>query len=356
MRGGLRNWDSKISFFVFADIITGVSGILIFVTLLMATDLGQPKSEESPSADPETEQKLQEVLRQQLDIDVVINDLRQALAAAEAAPSTEKLQADVTKLRAQLDEAKGNQAAINAQLAKGQADVLARDKTLGLTELKQQIQQARNEAETLAREEGQSRADMAKLENQVSDLQTRLLKAKQREGQLWLIPDTTGSTKEPILVTVSSAGATIDRFDHPEQRKTGNTSNALTEMTAFLRELRPVNQYLVFQVKPSGIELFEELSKYARTKGFEVGFDALEEGREVKFSTPPPIDQAEPPSQEHAGPTEQPQIPEATKANAVGNAIPHLPTNSPPTNQVTTPSVTRDQSWWRRVLHRLGML
>jgi len=37
MRSSLRNWDSKITFFAFADVITSVCGMLIFITLLLAT-------------------------------------------------------------------------------------------------------------------------------------------------------------------------------------------------------------------------------------------------------------------------------------------------------------------------------
>ena len=53
MREHFRSFDSKISFFAFADIITAVSGMLIFITLLLATDLGRPTNSQSPSSDPE---------------------------------------------------------------------------------------------------------------------------------------------------------------------------------------------------------------------------------------------------------------------------------------------------------------
>jgi hypothetical protein len=65
MRGRLRNWDSKITFFAFADVITSVCGMLIFITLLLATDLDRPAESSAQDTDPAAEQKLQETLRQQ---------------------------------------------------------------------------------------------------------------------------------------------------------------------------------------------------------------------------------------------------------------------------------------------------
>src|SRR3954469_2920693 len=101
MRDRLRSFDSKITFFAFADIITAVSGMLIFITLLLATDLGRPTDNTSQAAALETEQRLQETLRQQLEADAQNNQAQGILAAAEAAPSVEKLQADISLLNTQ---------------------------------------------------------------------------------------------------------------------------------------------------------------------------------------------------------------------------------------------------------------
>src|ERR1039458_2014723 len=101
MRERFRSFDSKISFFAFADIITAVSGMLIFITLLLATDLGRPTQNASQDADREIQQRLDETLRQQLETDTQNERLRELMATAATAPAPEKVEADITRLRSE---------------------------------------------------------------------------------------------------------------------------------------------------------------------------------------------------------------------------------------------------------------
>jgi len=349
----LRNWDSKISFFVFADIITGVSGVLIFVTLMLATDLGKPSGSDSQSADPETEQQIQEVLRQQLEADARNRRLQELLAAAETAPAAEKLEFDISGLRSQLSEARQKQAALAARLAGTQADILARDRTLGLSGLKSTIQITAQETDSLAKEDAKVRSEMASLEQRVSRADLQLLKVRQREGQLWLIPDKSSTTKEPLLVTVAGAGATVERFDHPDQRAEFGRSGADSAMKDYLGKFKPLDQYVVFLVRPSGIELFEKLAKTAREMKFEVGFDALEEKITVHFSIPPAPDEPVPVT------NAPPVVPGPTGGSptSITGAPPVTPTaqvstNPPPAAQPS--AAPKSRSWWRRLLERIG--
>ena len=287
----LRTLDSKISFFAFADIITAVSGMLIFITLLLATDLGRPsKKSRSEAADRELQQQLDESLDQQLETDAKNRQLQVLLAAAEAAPALDKIGADVANLRSRLTEEQKKQSAITAQMSKSASALQARDSALGLTDLKATIRRTTQEAEYIARQEATARKEMEGLEQELSAVQTRLLKLRERDGKIWLIPDKSNTTKEPILVTVARISATAEAFDHPEKRQQWDATRAQSSLEGYLRNANALNQYVVLLVRPSGIQLFQELLKSARNKGFEVGFDALEENQDVHFSTPPPID------------------------------------------------------------------
>src|ERR1700722_5613206 len=109
MREHFRTFDSKITFFAFADIITAVSGMLIFITLLLATDLGRP-TDDSQSADSDIKQRLKETLSQQVELDAQNQRLQELFTIADTAPNLEKLQADIVKLRSQLSEEQRSQA------------------------------------------------------------------------------------------------------------------------------------------------------------------------------------------------------------------------------------------------------
>lgn len=356
MSSRLRSLDSKISFFAFADIITAVSGVLIFVALLLATDLGRPTNSSSQAANSEIELRLQETFAQQVEVDAQNHRLQELLAMADTAPNLEKLQADITRLRSQLSEEQKKQAAVADQMADSQATVAARDKVLGLTDLKATVQRVVQEVESVARQDAKARSEMGHLDQQVTQTQSKLLKLRQREGQLWLIPDKSSTTKEPILVTVAGAGVTIERFDHPDQRKQLKRSDMDTAFRSYLREAKALDQYVVFLVRPSGIETFQDLVKSARDMGFDVGYDALEEDRQIHFSTPPAVDETATPTNPPATTSSQNPISNSgSPANATQTATPPEPNKPQPAATTSTPAHQKDKSWWQKLLEWVGL-
>jgi phosphotransferase system IIB component len=359
MSSRLRSLDSKISFFAFADIITAVSGVLIFVALLLATDLGRPTNSSSQAANSELEQRLQETFAQQAEVDAQNHRLQELLASADTAPNLEKLQADITRLRSQLSEEQKKQAAVADQMADSQATIAARDKVLGLTDLKATVQRVVQEVESIARQDAKARSEMGNLDQQVAQAQSKLLKLRQREGQLWLIPDKSSTTKEPILVTVAGAGVTVERFDHPDQRKQLEKSDADTAFRLYLREAKALDQYVVFLVRPSGIETFQDLVKSARDMGFDVGYDALEEDRQIHFSTPPAVDDSTPPTDAPATATTHNSSASngnsGSPANAAPAATPSKPNKPQPAAAPSVPSPQKEKGWWQKLLEWAGL-
>lgn len=343
----LRSLDSKISFFAFADIITAVSGVLIFIALLLATDLGRPTERQPQAATSEAERKLQEILSQQADVDAQNHRLQELFATADTAPDVGKLQADIAILRSQLLEERKKQAAVADEIASSQAAIAARDKILGLTDLKNTVQRLLQEVEAIALQNEKAHTEMESLEQQVARAESQLLKLRQRDGQLWLIPDKSSTTKEPILVTVSGSGATIERFDQPSQHKEFDRNVAASAFRSFLNEAKPLDQYLVFLVRPSGIESFQELVKAARDMNFDVGYDALEEDRQIHFSTLPAVDDPTPPT--------APDVPQvSTNSTPSSHAVQAQP-DSPPKPNPTVPTSPKEKSWWQKILEWVGV-
>ena len=360
MSSRLRSQNSsKISFFAFQDIITAVSGILILVTLILATDLERPEQSHTQDAAPELEHQLQKTFRLQMEADAQNHRLQELLAAAETAPAMEKLESDISQLRSQLAEERRRQTSITSQMAANQSAVEARDKTLGLTDLKNTIQRMLQDVASIVSKDAKARGAMDNLEQQVTRAQSRQLKLRQRDGQLWLIPDKSATSKEPILVTVAGSGARVERFDHPEERRQLGNASAVSEFESYLGNARTLDQYIVFLIKPSGIKLFQDLIKSARNKGFAVGFDALEEGREIHFSTPPVVDESTPPKSATADSAHQP-TPNAATSNGGGTAspagaLPGATPQRPDKSPSATPTPAKDKSWWQRLLKFIGL-
>jgi hypothetical protein len=282
--------------------------------------------------------------------------LQELLAAAETAPALEKIEADVADLRSRLTAEQKKQSAIAAQMSKSASALQARDAALGLTDLKTTIQRTTEEGESIARQEAKARKEMDGLEQQAATVQTRLLTLREREGKIWLIPDRSSTTKEPILVTVAGTGATAEAFDHPERHQYWDATVAPSSFETYLHNGKALNQYVVFLVRPSGIQLFQKLLQSARGNGFDVGFDALEENRDVHFSTPPPIDEPLP-TPDASSPKPNPVTHEtnasptaATKTAFTGTPV---ATNNSPTPTHASPPIP-PKNWWQRFLTWLG--
>src|SRR5882757_2129669 len=150
MRERFRSFDSKISFFAFADIITAVSGMLIFITLLLATDLGHPTDNRSQAASAELERQLKETLTQQADVDAENRGLQHLLTTANTAPAPDKLETDISRLRAELAVERSKHAGMAEQLAASKSALEGRDKLLGITAVREHIQEGLEELEALA--------------------------------------------------------------------------------------------------------------------------------------------------------------------------------------------------------------
>jgi hypothetical protein len=359
MSNRLRSLDSKISFFAFADIITAVSGVLIFVALLLATDLGRPTSSRSQAANSEAERRLQETLSQQLEVDAQNHRLQELLAIADNAPDLEKLQADITRLRSQLSEEQKKQTALADQMTDSQAAIAARDKVLGLTDLNATVQRTVQENEAIAQQEAKVRSEMDGLDQQVARVESQLLKLRQWDGQIWLIPDKSTTTKEPIVVFVDGMGATIQRVDHPEQRKQLGKDIADSAFRSYLDTAKSLDQYVVFEVKPSGIGLFQDLVKSARDKGFDVGYDALEEDKNPHLSPLPSVDESTPPTDTSATTPAQQSSASNGGSRTPGSATPAAtsskPNNSQPAVPTSAPAPQKNKSWWQKFLEWAGL-
>lgn len=332
--------------------------MLIFITLLLATDLGQPTDGGSSAVKSELENQLQEVLIQQAQLDAQNRTLQEALAVVNTAPDVEKLQSDIARLRTDLSKERQKQSAFKDQIAASQSSIATRDKVLGLTDLKASIQDINDEAMSIARQESKAREEMAALERQNEKLQSTLLKLRQREGQIWLIPDASITTKEPILVTVAGSGMTIEHFDQPDQKVSFPSINVESKFKSYLEGAKSTDNYVVFLLRPSGIKLFQNIVKSTRDMEFEVGFDALEEGRQVHFSTPPPIDEPQTNASASRPAASSVTVPVVT-SKPVTNAGPMPVTQKQPTSKASPATATSvpqtPKSWWQRFLEWLGL-
>ncbi len=352
-----NNW-ARISFFAFQDIITAVSGILILITLILATDLDRTTSARSTELQPELEMRLAQLLEEQTALELLNQQLRQSLTGARNAPGLEQLTNEIRDLKQRLDAMQGKFTNLLAVATAQRAAQAERDARLGLAAFSADIDALNKENTKLAALVADARRKMDRAESEVKRAENIVLKSRARSG-MWVLPDDRSTTKEPLLVTISGSEVIAERFDQPDKQLRWASGGASADFRRFLAVVNKDNQYIVFFVRPSGIRLFEQLSDLARAQQIDIGFDAVEEKQEVHFSKPPPIE-ADPDTTTPVRPPVGPgtmSVGDSSPATPIKSATAEpatVPASKPPA--VAAPAVpSAPASWWRRLLKSLGL-
>lgn len=279
----------KISFFFFQDIITSVSGILVLVVIILATDIDKSSntSAQDGSDGFAIEQRLNRLMLERQGLIDAVGRLREIQASADNAPSTAKLIADIRDLKQRIQAIISQIADAKQAMERADSAIREQDLKLGLTQTREALEALRQGNEELVRKDTTERARLAELERQVALVQSQLLRVRSREGQLWFIPEPSTDQREPIVVVVGGNGISIERFDKPESRLIYSSPSAASEWLGYLKRLNKSQQFIVFLIRPSGIELFRSLRELTRDAGFHTGYDAVEEGQKITFGRPP---------------------------------------------------------------------
>ncbi|MBI4327671.1 MAG: hypothetical protein HY674_20765 [Chloroflexi bacterium] len=278
----------RISFFAFQDIVTSVTGILILMTLILTLYLNSSAllSEMAALEPTPLQRKLAQALEQVGRLNAQNEALQQNLATAAATPDTNRLQADIETLQQQITRASSSLTRAQTRLTEQQQAEREKETTLGLADLGQHAEEIKQEIQTLRQTNQAAQVEIKDLEKRNQQIEAKAEKARQGAPKLWLVPEADVSGKEPLLVTVSGAKIVCERFDKPEARKEMPAAEGDRLFADFLNGLQPAKDYLVFYVRPSGIGLFKRCRSTARNAGFDVGYDAVEENKQIQFTRP----------------------------------------------------------------------
>jgi len=150
--------------------------------------------------------------------------------------------------------------------------------------LREQVEKLKEDVAALLPSVDNALAEMSRIEAKVKEAEAELLASKSLKDKLWLIPDLSQTSKEPLLVTVAERTIRLERFNKPSEAVLISKVHGEDEFQAALKKYDPLNFYAVFYVKPSGISTFEKVREIAKDANFEIGYDALEENTEIVFS------------------------------------------------------------------------
>jgi hypothetical protein len=386
-----RDASPRASFFSFLDIITSVTGVLILVTLLLSTDLGGLTPEPTGATPSDGDESLKTALQAQAQVEAQNALLRRLIAAAAAAGSLPELQAQVVASKRELESLESsvaNTAVRTISLRNGQKQ---QDATLGIDEFRARLSARRASLASLEQTNEVFRATAVDLGARIVSASSRLSRARALSGQSWLRPDN-GSAKVPQVILVSGSGVEFKPLNNEQTPSSWPPASAERGFSSFCRDLDSTSQYVVFLIRPSGIDLFQELVQIARQRGLDVGYDAIAEHQVINVGQPslddPAIGPSSPPEGNNGarGPSSAPEgatpgapavsgfgasrAPaghdnQAAAANATGTsaAVPQAAATAAPSSTsqpiiITNnaggaqppPPLPKPKSWWERLV------
>lgn len=280
LRSGI---GTRISFFAFQDIITSVTGILILVTLILALYVNETTPVTAQQS--ELKQKLSASLRELQTVSAQVEERQKNLAALASAPDPARLKEDIRQLQEQLTSQSNHMNALEKGQAEQQAAAAVKAEQLGLTDLRQRAGAVRKQLESQQITNAALAETVTQTERQQQEMKEKIERAES-EHKLWLLPETTPTGKKPVLVVVSATKVACDRFNDLAGHREFSGARVVTDFTEGLRRWSAIDDYLVFYVRPTGIDLFNRCSAAAKRAGFQIGYDAVEENTQINFSSP----------------------------------------------------------------------
>ncbi|MBO4648794.1 MAG: hypothetical protein J5806_11635 [Lentisphaeria bacterium] len=246
-----NNDEPPVSLFSFQDIITSLTGIMIFFLLLLSLiilELTQKTQEESPVARELAQVKMKnEVLKKQIsEISSDIRDYRKRIQVAQTRDES-ALILERYRLEKQLTELKSQKTSLDRELKE------TREKYAVSEKRNQKLQQQQKELEQKEQQCKEMTSKIKQKKKQVSDTR-KMIEKRRQEVQVTI---DSSIDKIPVLIDCSMDKiCIIDSQKKTRQvftRKTPILSSIVGEAVAHLQQFPPHKYYFVFMVKPSAV-------------------------------------------------------------------------------------------------------
>jgi len=255
--------------FIFLDLITALSGILVLITMFLTTFL-QRGSVLFPGSAPRAEPALEADLRAQL------REKERALAQAEAL--AEKMRwANISprEIRRMLRRLQGLPGEGGGEGEKSAEQILAE---LGYQGLQDEIKAAEVALAGREQQVQEARERHEALDRKVRGAQAGQAATLGRERGVRLVRDGRDTTKRPVIVELAYAEAKFYPLDQPANFLRLEPDETLARrLRSELFGYPPDSHFVFLLVQPSGYGKFAEVRAGLQALGYEVGFDGIPE-------------------------------------------------------------------------------
>ena len=260
-----------LSLYLFLDLITALSGVLVLITMFLTTylDEGSPLF---PGSATRSEPTLETELRGRL-----LEREKELRKAEELAEKEKWATLSPREIRRLLRRLQGL-SSVDGSDAGGEKTMEQCLAERGLQDLGEQVKSAEKNLQKRELEIHGAREKHEALDRQVRDAQAAQVGALGADRGIRLVRDGRDTTKRPIVIELAHSQFKIFPLDQPSNMSTFEPGDrAVSRLRQELFAFPPDSHFVFLLVQPSGYEWFSAVRSGLQSLGYEVGFDGIPE-------------------------------------------------------------------------------
>ena len=260
-----------LSLYLFLDLITALSGVLVLITMFLTTylDEGSPLF---PGSATRSEPTLETELRGRL-----LEREKELRKAEELAEKEKWATLSPREIRRLLRRLQGL-SSVDGSDAGGEKTMEQCLAERGLQDLGEQVKSAEKNLQKRELEIHGARGKHEALDRQVRDAQAAQVGALGADRGIRLVRDGRDTTKRPIVIELAHSQFKIFPLDQPSSISTFEPGDrAVSRLRQELFAFPPDSHFVFLLVQPSGYEWFSAVRSGLQSLGYEVGFDGIPE-------------------------------------------------------------------------------
>jgi hypothetical protein len=260
-----------LSLYLFLDLITALSGVLVLITMFLTTYLDEgsplfPGSATRPEPTLETELRGRLLEREK--------ELRKAEELAEKEKWATLSPREIRRLLRRLQ----GLSSVDGSEAGGEKTMEQCLAERGLQDLGEQVKSAEKNLQKRELEIHGAREKHEALDRQVRDAQAAQVGALGADRGVRLVRDGRDTTKRPIVIELAHSQFKIFPLDQTSSMSLFEPSDrAVSRLRQELFSFPPDSHFVFLLVQPSGYEWFSAVRSGLQSLGYEVGFDGIPE-------------------------------------------------------------------------------
>jgi len=260
-----------LSLYLFLDLITALSGVLVLITMFLTTylDEGSPLF---PGSATRSEPTLETELRGRL-----LEREKELRKAEELAEKEKWATLSPREIRRLLRRLQGL-SSVDGSEAGGEKTMEQCLAERGLQDLGEQVKSAEKNLQKRELEIHGAREKHEALDRQVRDAQAAQVGALGADRGVRLVRDGRDTTKRPIVIELAHSQFKIFPLDQTSSMSLFEPSDrAVSRLRQELFSFPPDSHFVFLLVQPSGYEWFSAVRSGLQSLGYEVGFDGIPE-------------------------------------------------------------------------------